>query len=149
MPDPDQIDLAAHWWWLILGVILSIAEIVLPGVFLIWLGAAALLTGVLTLALGLPGAAQFAVFAGAAIVAVYAGRRWLRANPIESSDPMLNDRAARFIGETVLVVEAIEGGHGRVKVRDGVWNAEGPDTPLGARVRVVGAKGSRLVVEPV
>jgi membrane protein implicated in regulation of membrane protease activity len=143
------LDLADHWWWLILGVILSIAEIILPGVFLIWLGAAAVLTGLLTLVLPLPGAAQFAIFAGAAIVAVYSGRRWLRANPIESSDPMLNDRAARFIGETVLVVEAIEGGQGRVKVRDGVWNAEGPDTERGARVRVVGVNGSRLVVEPL
>jgi membrane protein implicated in regulation of membrane protease activity len=143
------IELEPHWWWLILGVILGIAEIILPGVFLIWLGAAAVLTGVLTLALPLPGAAQFAIFAGAAVVAVYAGRRWLRSNPIESSDPMLNDRAARFVGETVLVVEAIEGGLGRVKVRDGVWNAEGPDTQRGARVRVIGVKGSRLVIEPL
>lgn len=143
------IELDAHWWWLILGLVLSIAEIILPGVFLIWLGAAAILTGVATLAFGLPGAAQFGVFAAAAIMAVYTGRRWLRANPVESSDPLLNDRAARLIGETVLVVEPIEGGHGRVKVRDGVWNAEGPDCPRGARVRVVGAKGSRLVVEPL
>jgi inner membrane protein len=143
------LELADHWWWLILGLILSIAEIVVPGVFLIWLGAAALLTGVLTLAFALPGEAQFAIFAAAAIAAVYAGRRWLRANPIESSDPLLNDRAARLIGETVLVVEPIEGGQGRVKVRDGVWNAEGPDTARGARVRVVGVNGSRLVVEPL
>lgn len=143
------LDLDPHWWWLILGVILSIAEIIVPGVFLIWLGLAALLTGALTLAFGLPDAAQFGIFAVAAVVAVYLGRRWFRANPIESTDPLLNDRAARLIGETVLVVEAIEGGQGRVKVRDGVWNAEGPDTPRGARVRVIGAKGSRLVVEPL
>lgn len=143
------LDLDPYWWWLILAGILAIAEMIVPGIFLIWLGAAAALTGVLTLALVLPTPAQFAVFAAASIGAVYAGRRWLRVNPIESSDPLLNDRAARLVGETVLVVEPIEGGQGRVKVRDGVWNAEGPDTPRGARVRVVGAKGSRLVVESV
>lgn len=143
------LELDAHWWWLILAAILAMAEIILPGVFLIWLGAAAVLTGVATLAFPLTGPAQFAVFAGAAIVAVYAGRRWLSANPIESADPLLNDRAARFVGETVLVVEPIESGQGRVKVRDGVWNAEGPDAPRGARVRVIGAKGSRLIVEPL
>ena len=143
------IELATHWWWLILALILGIAEIIIPGVFLIWLGAAALLTGILTLALGLPDAAQFAVFAVAAIVAVYSGRKWFRANPIESSDPLLNDRAGRLIGETVLVVEPIVGGQGRVKVRDGVWNARGPDMPSGARVRVVGVEGSFLVVEAV
>jgi inner membrane protein len=143
------LDLDPHWWWLILAGILAIAEMVVPGIFLIWLGAAAALTGVLTLALGLATAAQFGLFAAAAVAAVYAGRRWLKANPVVSADPLLNDRAARLVGETVLVVEPIEGGQGRVKVRDGVWNAEGPDTPRGARVRVVGAKGSRLVVEPL
>jgi membrane protein implicated in regulation of membrane protease activity len=141
------IELAAHWWWLILALILGIAEIIVPGVFLIWLGAAALLTGLLTLAFSLPDAAQFAVFAVTAIIAVYSGRKWFRANPIESSDPLLNDRAGRLIGETVLVVEPIVGGQGRVKVRDGVWNARGPDMPSGARVKVVGVEGSFLVVE--
>lgn len=141
------VELAAHWWWLILALILGIAEIIIPGVFLIWLGAAALITGIATLALGLPDAAQFAVFAVTAIVAVYVGRRYFRAHPIESSDPMLNDRAGRLVGETVLVVEPIAGGQGRVKVRDGVWNARGPDMPSGARVRVVGVEGSFLVVE--
>jgi len=143
------IELAAHWWWLILALILGIAEIIVPGVFLIWLGAAALLTGLLTLAFGLPDAAQFAVFAVTAVVAVYVGRRYFRAHPIESSDPLLNDRAGRLIGETVLVVEPIVGGQGRVKVRDGVWNARGPDLPSGARVKVVGVEGSFLVVEAV
>ena len=143
------VELAAHWWWLILGVILSIAEIMIPGVFLIWLGMAALLTGALTLALGLPDTAQLGVFAGTAIIAVYVGRRWFRAHPIASSDPLLNDRAARLVGETVLVVEPIVGGQGRVKVRDGVWNARGPDLPSGVRVRVVGVEGSFLVVEPI
>jgi membrane protein implicated in regulation of membrane protease activity len=143
------VELAAHWWWLILALILGIAEIIIPGVFLIWLGAAALLTGIVTLALGLPDAGQFAVFAVTAIVAVYVGRRYFRAHPIESSDPLLNDRAARLVGETVLVVEPIVGGQGRVKVRDGVWNARGPDAPSGARVRIMGIEGSFLLVEPV
>jgi membrane protein implicated in regulation of membrane protease activity len=143
------VELAAHWWWLILALVLGIAEMIIPGVFLIWLGAAALLTGVGTLAFGLPDTVQFAVFAAAAIVAVYVGRRWFRANPIESSDPLLNDRAARLVGETVLVVEPIMAGQGRVKVRDGVWNARGPDLPSGAHVRVVRVEGSFLVVEPV
>lgn len=139
--------LEAHWWWLILALLLGIAEIVIPGFFLIWLGAAALLTGVLTLAFGLPVAPQFVIFAVAAIAAVYAGRRYLARNPGESSDPLLNDRTARLIGQTVEVVGAIDGGSGRVRVGDGVWNARGPDSAVGARVRIVGADGTTLIVE--
>ena len=64
-----------------------------------------------------------------------------------ASDPLLNERAARLIGQTVTVETAIENGKGRVKVGDGVWNARGPDAPSGAQVRVVGADGTCLTVE--
>ncbi len=141
-------DIAPHWGWLILALALGAAEMLVPGVFLIWLGAAAALTGLVTLAFGLPTALQFTLFAIAAIAAVYAGRRWLRDNPIVSSDPLLNDRAARLIGQLVLVVEPIEGGAGRVRVGDSVWSASGADAPIGARVRVTGANGTCLLVEP-
>ncbi|KEY97856.1 membrane protein, partial [Sphingomonas sp. BHC-A] len=70
------------------------------------------------------------------------------ANPVDSQDPLLNDRAARLVGEVVTVVEPIDNGRGRVKVGDGVWSCRGPDAPVGARVRVTGAEGSVLTVEP-
>lgn len=142
------LTIAPPWAWLILAMLLGAAEMLMPGVFLIWLAAAALLTGLLTLALGLPVAVQLGLFAVGSIAAVYAGRRWFRNNPIVSSDPLLNDRAARLTGQIVLVVEAIEGGNGRVRVGDGVWSASGPDAAAGSHVRVTGARGTCLVVEP-
>ncbi|WP_156679201.1 NfeD family protein [Sphingomonas profundi] len=139
--------LPAHWWWLVAALAFAIAEIVAPGFFLIWLGAAAAVAGVLTLALGLPPVAQVAVFAVAAIGAVYAARRWFAANPVASPDPLLNDRAARLIGTLVTVVEPIAAGRGRVRVGDGVWNAAGADALPGDTVRVTGADGTTLLVE--
>lgn len=138
-----------HWMWLIGATILGIAELIVPGVFLIWLAAAAALTGFAALLLDIPLAFQFAVFALASLGAVYIGRRTYVRNPVESSDPLLNDRAARLVGETVVVVGAIENGRGRVRVGDSVWLARGPDVPEGARVRVVGADGACLRVEPL
>ncbi|RJF91403.1 NfeD family protein [Sphingomonas cavernae] len=145
----DVLPLEAHWIWMILAAILGTAEILLPGFFLIWIGLAALLTGVITLLTGIGEPAQFAVFATLSVAAVYAGRRWFALNPIETSDPLLNDRTARLIGETVTVVEAIEGGTGRVRVADGVWTATGADAPVGTRLRVKGATNGRLIVEPL
>jgi membrane protein implicated in regulation of membrane protease activity len=89
------------------------------------------------------------IFATTSIGAVYLGRRYLKQHPIESSDPLLNDRVARLIGREVSVIEAISGGEGKVKVGDGAWIATGPDAPVGARVKVVGSDGGRLKVEPV
>ncbi len=139
-----------HWLWLIAAAVLGIAELLMPGVFLIWLAAAAAVTGFAALLVGIPLAFQFALFALLSIGAVWFGRRWYANNPVESSDPLLNDRAARLVGETVTVVTAIEGGQGRVRVGDdGVWSARGPDVEVGARVRVVGAEGTCLRVEPL
>lgn len=137
-----------HYWWLAAAIVLAIAELVVPGAFLIWIAAAAALTGVAALLLGIPLAVQFVLFGLFSVASVYFGRRFY-GNAVESSDPLLNDRAARLIGETLVVVEAIEHGRGRVKVGDGVWPARGPDAEAGTRVKVTGAEGTCLRVEPV
>ena len=140
-------DLEAHWWWLILAVLLGIGEIITPGIFLIWVAIAAAATGLLTLATGISAAFQITIFAGLCLIATWGGRKWYRDNPVTSQDPLLNDRAARLVGEVLTLVEPIVDGHGRAKVGDSVWSCRGPDAPAGARVRVVGADGSVLKVE--
>jgi hypothetical protein len=145
----NGFDLEPHWMWLLAAIILGIAELVVPGVFLIWLAAAAAATGLLTLAFGIALPAQLALFALISIAAVWAGRRWYLANPMPSADPLLNDRAARLTGRTVVVAGAIVNGEGRVKVGDTVWSCRGPDCAEGSRVRITGADGSCLKVEPV
>jgi len=136
--------------WLIAAVVLGAAELVVPGAFLVFLAAAAAVTGgFLLLFPELPIPAQLLSFAAWSAIAVLIGRRWYHDNPPESSDPLLNDRVARLLGETVTVAQAIHGGTGRVRVGDGEWPACGADAPIGARVRVVGTRGGALVVEAV
>ena len=138
--------LEPQWLWLLAATVLAIAELLMPGVFLIWLAAAAAATGMATLAFGIPTTAQLLLFALFSVGSVYSGRRWYVRNPLPSSDPLLNDRAARLRGDTLVVVEAIENGRGRVRVGDSVWACRGPDCAAGSRVRVVGADGSCLKV---
>ena len=59
-------------------------------------------------------AALFWLIAILSIALVYSVRKWVQNNPIESSDPKLNDRGARLVGEILTVVEKIENGRGRV-----------------------------------
>lgn len=135
--------------WLLLAAAMAIIELLIPGIFLVFIAAGAALTGVATLLFpGLPLLAQVAICALGTAGAVAIGRDWYLKNPVESADPLLNDRAARLVGEVVTVVEAIENGRGRVKVGDSVWPAHGPDAPTEARVRITGAQGTTLTVEP-
>lgn len=142
------LDLENHWWWLILAVLLGIGEIMMPGVFLIWIAIAAAITAFAAMATGIGVTWQLLLFAGLCLIATWLGRRWYAANPVRSQDPLMNDRAARLVGQVVVVVEPIADGHGRVRVGDGAWTARGQDAPVGARVRITGADGTVLLVEP-
>lgn len=144
----DLLDGTIDPWlgWMILAVLLGLGELAVPGVFLVWIALAAAVTGAVAFVLPLPLAAQIVLFALLCLAAVYGGRRWYSANPVASTDPLLNDRAARLIGRDVTVVEAISGGEGRVRVDDGTWTANGPDAPVGARMTVLNASGATLTV---
>jgi len=139
--------LEPHWVWLALGLVLATAEMAIPGVFLIWMAGAALITGVVAWAtpIGLPW--QVVLFAVLAVTSVFLGRRYLAANPVVPADPKMNDRGARAIGEMVIVTHAIDGGSGRVKLGDSEWLAKGPDAEPGTRMRVSGHDGAVLLVE--
>lgn len=74
---------------------------------------------------------------------------WAKHQFSTSDEPSLNARGGELVGRILTVAEGIEGGRGKVHAGDTLWLAEGPDTPAGAAVRVVAAKGNVLVVERV
>lgn len=142
------LSLEPHWLWLSLGVLLVALEILVPGFFLIWLGLAAAATGIITWILSPAIPVQLGLFALLALATLYAARHWLKRNPIESTDPLLNQRGHRLIGEMLTLTSAITDGKGRARVGDGEWNVRGPDAAIGSKVRVIGIDGSSLIVEP-
>jgi membrane protein implicated in regulation of membrane protease activity len=134
--------------WLIAALLLGIAELAAPGVFLVFLAIAAAVTGLAVFALpDLPVAAQLTAFAVWSVVTVLIGKRWYRDYPVQGGDPMLNDRSARLVGQVVVVETAIEAGHGRVLVGDGSWPARGADAAVGAQVRVTAVIDGEVAVE--
>src|SRR5215218_9981842 len=103
------------WLWAIGGVLLLIAEVIAPGFFLVFVGAAAIATGLFTLLFGLGLAPQLGLFAIYSALAVLVGRRWYAQPDGDSADPLLNDRAARLIGRSVEVVTAVDEHGGRIR----------------------------------
>jgi membrane protein implicated in regulation of membrane protease activity len=145
----NLFELDPAWLWLGVGALLAIAELLVPGVFLVWIAAAAFLTGIATFAMNLIFPVQLVVFALFSVATVLIGRKVYERSSHATSDPLLNDRAARLVGQVVTVVAAIDSGEGRVKVGDTIWLARGPDAPAGTHVRITGAEGSCLTVIPV
>ena len=140
-------DLPSGWFWAIGGLILLIAEIAAPGFFLIFLGVAAIATGLFTLLFDLSLAPQLVLFMIYTALALMIGRRWY-AEPANNDQALrLNDPSERMVGKSVLVVDPVDEHGGRVRVGDGEWNARGGPAPAGARVRVVAVDGNCLLVE--
>ena len=139
----------APWIWLGLGLLLAALEILVPGVYLIWLAVAAIVTGAIAFVfdLGLP--FQIVNFVFLSLIAAFSAKRFLRDRPIVSSDPLLNKRGGRLVGETAVVTQAFDGGTGRVRHGDSEWLARGPDVATGERVRITGSEGALLLVEPI
>ncbi|WFL78959.1 NfeD family protein [Altererythrobacter arenosus] len=138
----------AHWVWIGIGLVLAALEIMVPGVYLIWLAVAAIITGMLTFGLGIGLPAQVVIFVSLSLIAAFSAKRILRDQPITSSDPLLNQRGGRLVGEMAVVTQPIENGTGRIKHGDSEWLARGPELDIGTRVRIIGNDGAILIVEP-
>jgi len=140
------------WNWMLLGFVLLVLEIVLPGVFLLWIGIAAILTGALSLQLWdvslWTWQVQVLVFLALSLISAYVGKRVTDARRDEETDePLLNRRADQLVGRTAVLEEPILDGYGRIRLGDTIWRVAGPDLPAGTRVRVISAKGGELQVE--
>jgi membrane protein implicated in regulation of membrane protease activity len=142
------------WNWMVLGFVLLALEILVPGVFLLWIGIAALVTGAISLMIWDAGAwlwqVQVLVFLLLSLVSAYLGNRLMGGrNGGQSDQPLLNRRSEQLIGRTATLTEPIQEGRGRIQLGDTLWLVSGPDLPIGTRVRVASVQGSELIVEPV
>lgn len=139
------------WGWWVLGMVLLAAELVAPGVFLVWIGLGAIATGILSLLFWSAGfwgwQVQLLVFAAFSVAFTVTGRKIMK-SPSEASDqPLLNQRAASLVGRTATLQEPISEGRGRIRLDDTWWPVQGPDLPAGTRVRVAATHGRELTVE--
>jgi hypothetical protein len=137
-----------HWDWWIFALVLFAIELLAPGVFFLWLGLSAIVVGFIALLLpDLGWQMDFIIFAVLGVIFAIVGRRYWKPKSGDSADPTLNQRGVQYIGQVYVLQTAIENGHGRITVGDGSWLVSGPDLPIGARVRVSGVDGARLMVE--
>jgi membrane protein implicated in regulation of membrane protease activity len=140
------------WWhWLVLGLLLVLAEMATAGGFyIIFFGAGALLVGALA-GLGLVEsvAAQTLLFSVLSIGSLLLFRgRLLKVMQTDPQAPPIDT----LVGESGVALETVAPGSvGRVELRGTAWsarNATAADLPKGTRCRVVRVDGLTLFVEP-
>jgi membrane protein implicated in regulation of membrane protease activity len=143
-----------RWIWLAATVLLAAGELAVPGTF--FLLSFALGAAIATVVAFVDGSllAQWACFlvgSGIGLVLLVPLGRRLAATETDEAQ----EGAGRWVGRVAEVLEEIPGGPhatGRVRVERDVWRAEtDDDRPIsaGARVEVIGVRGTRLVVVPM
>jgi inner membrane protein len=142
------MNIASHWLWLIAGLILVGIEAAAPGLFLLWVGLAALATGLVVWLVPLQVTAQLVLFALLGLAAILVGRKVQGRQQSEVTDsPHLNERGKALLGKTCVLESAIANGFGSARLGDTVWRVSGADIAAGATVRITGVDGSTLSVE--
>ena len=115
------------WNWLIIGVVLMGIETFAPGVFMLWLGFAALIVGLLTFTINWSWQTQIIVFAILSIAMVPLWRHFSKRNEKPTDKPFLNKRAQGLIGRVFTLEKPIVDGVGTIKIDDTVWRVSGSD----------------------
>lgn len=143
------MDFSGYWGWLTAGMILMVLEVITPGIFFMWIGIGAFITGFIAfLAPNLSPEVLGAIFAVLSVIAVIVGKKIVAKK--EPPETTLNNRMNSYIGQTFQAYEAFKDGRGKVSVGDSLWLALAKtDIPTDTAVKVIGVKGTYLEVEPV
>ena len=123
------------WHWLILGFVLLIAEILVPGVFLLWWGLSAI------------------VIAGMTKLIPTLPLIWLSyqhgKDQIDQSKSVLNQRDHAMIGAQGKVLEIGQNGIGRGAFGDTTWRIQGRDLAVNDIVEVTAVDSITLKVNKI
>lgn len=140
------------WWhWVVFGIILLIVEMNSGTFFILGLGVAAVLVGVMDLLLGTSFNTELLVWMVLSLLSIAAWFKWLR-EPHKTKSGQSNYRL-----DTLGTVEAAIAPHSRGKVKfdspvlgNTVWHATATvDIAKDTRVKIVQVNGQLIEVEPV
>lgn len=130
--------------WFLVGLGLMLAEFAVPGVVLVFFGAAAWIVALTTyISLTESLTSQLAVFAISTVILLVSLRRWIKEKLFVgyvSDIHNLDENLDEFTGKSVIVLEDVEpgGSGGKVEFKGADWSALS-DTPI--------KKGEAAVIE--
>ena len=134
--------------WFTLGIILIILEMLLPGMFLMWFGASALIVGVITLIIPMSMNAElvlFAITSVLSVIAVIVIMRRVSPNTQSTVTHNLNQaRGSEFIGMTFTLDSKVVNNEGKLNIGDTVWLIKGPDAESGTHIEITHVENNAL-----
>ena len=137
--------------WIIAGLALSLLELIVPGVYLIWFGFAAFIVGIAVYFIPLEFTTQLIIFAIAsgvfAVIGVAVYRYVFDKAQVPAEYKNLNNTAEQYVGQLVTVAEDAVDNRTKVKIGDTYWLASCQKAfKQGDTAKVVGVKDSLILI---
>lgn len=136
-----------HWW--VVGGLFLLLELFTLGFFFLWLGASAVVVGLVMLLFSIPWQLQYVLWAALSVAFLWGWRLFKKRYPnyIQTDQPNLNRRGQQYVGRVFTLDMPIENGQGKIKVDDSIWKIEcEDDLKKGTKVEVTGVDGTVLQV---
>jgi len=140
--------------WSVLGILLILAEFIVPGLVIIFFGTSALVVGI-ALWMGMPtgGGLPFIIFAGLAVLQILILRRffkpWFAGQSLGTE--ITGEGVEELIGKKVPRVSGFESGslEGIVSFKGADWSARSEKAPDNCQSFIItGREGLTLIVKP-
>lgn len=144
----DLIISHPHSFWLTLGGLLLVAEMLGGAGYLLWSGVAAVLTGLISWIISIDWAWQGSLFAIITVISAWLWWLWLRWRQTDGV-PLLNQRKQQLIGQRFRLEQALINGRGHQRIADGSWPVQAStDLAAGTEVQITAINGITLQIQP-
>jgi len=138
-------------FWLLLGILLALSELIVPGLVIIFFGVGAVITSIITWLFDPGLTVQVAIFLTSSISSLLLFRSVIKRNYNADVEELDESAAKEFIGKTATVTEASSSGESlSVEFRGTTWMAFS-DEPLkvGDEVIITGKASIKLNVKKI
>lgn len=145
----ELISAQPAWFWLCLGGLLLIGELLGTGGYLLWSGIAAVAVAIITFVLPFLGWEwQGILFAILTILSAVLWRKWLSLRKNSQADEV-NQKSHQLIATKVRLISDTDEGFSRARLADGSWRTYS-EQPLkaGTEVIITSVDGITLHVKP-
>lgn len=135
-------------WWIVAAGVLAVADVVTGGTLILLMIAGGAAAGGVAAALGAPPAVSVGVFALVSVACLAIVRPIARRHMRTPRE--LRTGVAALVGSEAVVLEAVDGRDGRIKLAGEVWSARAYDGDsvfaVGQRVQVLEIDGATALV---
>lgn len=136
--------------WFLIGAVLILLELVVPGLVLVFFGVGAWVTALVCLFGDVGINTQLIVFLASSLISLALLRNLLKKRYMDRKSPD-GDLEDEYIGQTAVAINSFTAGEiGKVTFKGSSWEAIAKQTiTAGQRLKITGYKSIKLFVEPL